>query len=263
MSDVDSLRRMTRALRESRTGKYPDAGETKAAILAEAATKSRRRRFGIVWLVPLAAVLVFSTAAAAVGAARRTAWHRYLQRIMGGEAPVAALAPAPAQRAAPGEAAPIEEPAPASAPEAPATVANVAPVANVMPVTNAAPVANVAKRPTKHVVREATRAEAPPEVPTPPPAVVDDVDGRLYARAHEAHFVQRDAAAALREWDAYLAAQPDGRFALEAKYNRALCLVRLDRLEEAKASLRPFRDGRYGSYRQIEAARLLDALERR
>jgi hypothetical protein len=258
----DSLRRMARALRESRTGKYPDASDTKAAILAEAATRSRRRRLGIVWLVPIAAVLVFSTAAAAVGSARRTAWHRYLQRIMGGDrvGPVAALAPV--ERAASSEAAKPagEEPAPASKTEGAAPIANVA---------------NVAKRPTKHVAREATRAEAPPVVPESPPtnapptnappapAVVDDVDGRLYARAHEAHFVQRNAAAALKEWDAYLAAQPDGRFALEAKYNRALCLVRLDRLEEAKASLRPFREGRYGSYRQIEAARLLDALERR
>jgi hypothetical protein len=261
MSDVDSLRRMARALRESRTGQYLDASDTKAAILAEAATKSRRRRMGVVWLVPLAAVLVFSTAAAAVGSARRTAWHRYLQRIMGGDrvAPVAALVPA--EREAPSEPAKptVEEPAPASKTEPLAPAANVAPVASVV---------NLAKRPTKHVVREAMRAEAPPPVPDAPPAppapaVVEDVDGRLYARAHEAHFVQRNAAAALEEWDAYLAAQPDGRFALEAKYNRALCLVRLERLEEAKASLRPFRDGRYGSYRQIEAARLLDALERR
>jgi hypothetical protein len=139
-----------------------------------------------------------------------------------------------------------------------------------------APVATTTKRPTKRVAHEAPRdetpraseatAEAPDSQPTnapPAPAVVEDVDGRLYARAHEAHFVQRNAAAALTAWDAYLVAQPDGRFALEAKYNRALCLVRLERLDEAKTALRPFRDGRFGSYRQVEAARLLGALERR
>ena len=263
MSDVDSLSRMARALRESRTGQHPAPDETREAVITEAASKRRRRRIGVVWLVPLAAVLVFSTAVASVGSGRRTAWQRYLQQWLRGDrdaTPVAAaVVPATTvvePTASDDVAAVIEEqPALANEPEAP---------------PRALPVANMAKRSTKPVptVHEAPAAPTVNAQPTNAPpaaaaAAVEDVDGRLYARAHEAHFVQHNTAAALTAWDAYLAAEPDGRFALEAKYNRALCLVRLDRLDEAKASLRPFSDGRYGSYRQVEATRLLDALNRR
>jgi TolA-binding protein len=88
-----------------------------------------------------------------------------------------------------------------------------------------------------------------------------DREEGLYTVAHRAHFVDRDAAAALTAWDAYLAAYPDGRFAPEARYNRALTLVRLGRIDEARVALEPFADGRNHGYRQTEARRLLDALD--
>ena len=71
----------------------------------------------------------------------------------------------------------------------------------------------------------------------------------------------RDPAAALSAWDAYLA-EADGRdrFVREARYNRALSLVRLRRFEQARSALQPFADGRYGSYRQHEASELLETL---
>jgi hypothetical protein len=87
-----------------------------------------------------------------------------------------------------------------------------------------------------------------------------DRDAELYAAAHRAHFTEREPAAALREWDAYLAAFPDGRFALEARYNRALSLVRLGRLDEARGALDPFAAGRYAGYRAREARQLLEAM---
>ena len=91
----------------------------------------------------------------------------------------------------------------------------------------------------------------------------DDEDNRLYAVAHDAHFVRHDSASALTAWDTYLTLRPDGRFAVEARYNRALCLIRLERFGDAKAALQPFRDGRFASYRKREATRLLDALDHR
>lgn len=78
--------------------------------------------------------------------------------------------------------------------------------------------------------------------------------------AHQAHFVDHDFGAALRAWDAYLGAAPAGRFAPEARYNRALCLVRLGRKGEAESALRPFADGAYGGYRRDEAKALIEAL---
>jgi hypothetical protein len=81
-----------------------------------------------------------------------------------------------------------------------------------------------------------------------------------YRRAHDAHFRGADPAAALAAWDAYLASYPDGALALEARYDRALLLIKLERWHEADAALRPFAAAPAGSYRQAEAARLLDAI---
>jgi hypothetical protein len=82
----------------------------------------------------------------------------------------------------------------------------------------------------------------------------------LYAVAHRAHFDDRDPARALVAWDAYLADDPRGPFAPEARYNRALCLVRLGRASEAAQALQPFADGAYGAYRAEESRKLLAAL---
>jgi TolA-binding protein len=81
-----------------------------------------------------------------------------------------------------------------------------------------------------------------------------------YRRAHDAHFRGTDPAAALAAWDAYLASYPDSALALDARYDRALLLVKLERWREADAALRPFAAAAAGSYRQAEAARLRDAI---
>lgn len=99
------------------------------------------------------------------------------------------------------------------------------------------------------------------EPPPPPPPKRVDVDA-LYREAHEAHFVRRDPQAALDAWDRYLAAAgPNGRFVLEARYNRALSLIRLGRKSAAAEALRPFANGDYGNYRRDEATQLLQSLE--
>ena len=107
--------------------------------------------------------------------------------------------------------------------------------------------------------------EAAPAAPAPASAAPDaglDAELELYRAAHRAHFGGQDSAAALAAWDAYLAKSPKGRFALEARYNRALCLVRLDRKAEARSALEPFARGAFGGYRKREAGELLEALGR-
>lgn len=74
--------------------------------------------------------------------------------------------------------------------------------------------------------------------------------------------MEKDPARAIAAWDAYLAAAPNGRFAPEARYNRALALVRLGRHAEAKKELEAFANGSFGEYRRTEARALLDALAR-
>jgi hypothetical protein len=86
----------------------------------------------------------------------------------------------------------------------------------------------------------------------------------LYRRAHELHFHGADHAAAIAAWDAYLAAEPMGRFVAEARYNRAPMLIRVGRYVEARAALAPYARGDIaGCYRRAEAARLLERLPER
>lgn len=117
----------------------------------------------------------------------------------------------------------------------------------------------------------ATRAAAPPVAAPAPlaaasssasaPSPSDAAADALYTRAHALHFQAHDDAAALAAWDAYLRAAPSGRYAVVARYNRAMCLARLGRAAEADAALRPFADGAEGGYRRGEARALRDALQ--
>lgn len=97
------------------------------------------------------------------------------------------------------------------------------------------------------------------ETPAATPAEIE----ALYRRAHELHFRGNDLEAALRAWDDYLAVEPSGRFAVEARYNRAILLVRLRRVREAREALAPFARGEVaGGYRREDAQQLLDRLAR-
>lgn len=81
----------------------------------------------------------------------------------------------------------------------------------------------------------------------------------LYLVAHRAHFGGGSAENALRAWDAFLAAAPNDSFAPEARYNRAIALLRLARYELALAALEPFACAEQGAYRQREARALIAA----
>lgn len=80
-----------------------------------------------------------------------------------------------------------------------------------------------------------------------------------YERAHRAQFDERDASRALGLWNDFLRRYPASRWDSDVRYNRALCLVRLHRVEEARRALEPFARGGSG-YRQTEAVALLAAL---
>ncbi len=103
----------------------------------------------------------------------------------------------------------------------------------------------------------------PPAVASSAPVSAEDPHAALFAKAHRIHFTEHDPARAVDAWAAYLHAAPQGRFAPEAHYNRALALVRLGREAEARPTLARFAGGDYGAYRQREARALLEALEKR
>lgn len=230
----DRLDDAFRALREESSGARDDqAARTRAQVLLEASRRTRRRARARVVMLPLAAALIvgaawaaqrgmFAPALAPSGIAKRVAPAPTLSGIAAGVAP--APAPTPSGIA--------EGVAPAPAPT-----------------------------PTPSGIAE-------PVAPTPAPsgsavtaaAAARDAEGRLYQAAHDAHFVDRDPTRAIAAWDAYLARYPEGRFAPEAHYNRALMLIRAGRRDEGREALRPFADGRYGDYRRTESRALLEAL---
>ncbi len=109
--------------------------------------------------------------------------------------------------------------------------------------------------PLEHLPR--ARRVIPPDLAgSDQPAL--DGEAIAYGAAHAAHFTVGQPEQALAAWDGYLRAYPHGRFAPEARFNRAICLVRLHRFTPAAQALAPFAQGRYGAYRRAEAARLMD-----
>jgi TolA-binding protein len=98
--------------------------------------------------------------------------------------------------------------------------------------------------------------------PSPGPSAVPVDPDSLYRFAHRAQFEARDYSVAAEAWDRYLAAAPNGTFAPEARWSRAIALVRLGRNTEAANALEPFARGDYGPYRRDEARSLLATLKK-
>jgi hypothetical protein len=136
------------------------------------------------------------------------------------------------------------------------------PAPSVRPGTKIAPIASPAPSGASPEVtidlRDSDAVDATVLAPWPDAGVVE-LRAPPPLRGHY-HFVDRDPAVALAVWDRYLAAKPEGDFSVEAKYNRILCLIRLDRLGAARMALTPFAEGHFGTFWQEEAARLLSTL---
>jgi len=236
----DLLAEATRALRETEPVSESEARATRTRVLAGLHQTRVRRRTRLAFLLPIAASFVaFSAWAAASGQARRVLDQ--FEQLVGitasstGNASSRSSTKTSSRRLAT-PAAPDEVRSPDPAPLASSREAEPAPAATV-------------------VTRAASSARATASSSSAP-----DPTLALYRRAHAAHFVDHDPARALAAWDAYLSAAPNGSFAPEARYNRALSLVRLGRTGEARTALEPFANGAYGGYRQAEASALLQGI---
>jgi hypothetical protein len=250
----DILSRATRALREETRGDDASARFTRSRIMASAHEQRVKRRTRLAFLLPIAATFAAATAWGAANGKIGRAFEAVSEAL--GVAPDAAPTATPPKRSSPRRGADVPSASVVAAPTLAPTVPPLAEPAPVPPLEEAATAgAPVAAAPVLPVERAPVSAASDSAGSgSRDPAL------ELYRAAHRAHFVERDAARALPAWDAYLKAAPNGSLALEARYNRALCLVRLHRSTEARAALTPFAAGRFGGYRKREAADLLDAL---
>lgn len=114
------------------------------------------------------------------------------------------------------------------------------------------------RRPSQALAGAPAAALSEPTPNVKPAPTLTEADA--YARAHAAHFHGRDPRGALAAWDEYLRLYPAGDLAIEARYNRAICLVKMGAKARAVAALRPFAAGEHGSYRRDEARALLERL---
>lgn len=234
----DELRALAHALRETKRGESSAPDKTRAAVLRAQAERGKARG---VWLAAAAVLITLVSVP--------SAWAFYTGYL------------APETHARPESSEAMRAPMHVSLPSPRPTVE--APLAmQVQP--------EVSLEQAEH---EATQAQSPSTQPhrvrtsrpLPSPGLqhevaIDPAERHAYEEAHALHFDAHDAAGALTAWDAYLARYPEGRFAPEARYNRALSLVRLGRRDQAIEALHPFAAGAFGTYRAREAQALLDAL---
>ncbi len=161
-------------------------------------------------------------------------------------------------------------PAPAIATAALGPIVESAPQVATPPQTNALAERSRATvtAPARATLNTKPTAQMAPPVPpasalVPSTAAPVDVEA-LYREAHRSHFTERNFGRALELWDQYLLrAGSGGRMLIEARFNRAIALVRLGRGAEAREALTPFAEGQYGGYRRDDARRVLESLERR
>jgi hypothetical protein len=148
----------------------------------------------------------------------------------------------------------------ASAPVVPivsGATAVITPVASVVPVVVAmASVTANAPAPIAPLVAPRVHAATT----KPPPDDSERRALRAYREAERLQFDAQDYARALDAWDRYIPLAGKSPLLVDAKWQRALCFVRLGRSDDARDALEPFARGELGAYRQSEARTILGTL---
>jgi hypothetical protein len=272
MTDSDVLVRAAKALRQAHDGRREGSGFTRARVMN---TLHRERRRTILrWAIasPLASVLLVGSAWAQSTGRWPVIWQAVTSVFV----------------AAPRKPEPVHSSVPKSAPRRGSDVSSLrhesgqpdaatpevivpapAPVLEADPpvppaVERSLPLRRKPSRSKHHPVQPpvASASEASPAPAQREAAPEQARDGELsrFRAAHDLHFRGDRPRDAIAAYERYLRAFPSGRFVPEARYNIALDRVKLGDKAGARAELAPFADGRYGRYRQKEAAQLLEAL---
>lgn len=278
MSD-DALFRYVGAYRNENPATALDSAAIRRRLIARLAARQRRKLAVLRFALPVAAAFLGSVALAATHGVARfedvRGWFGASEPPVDAATAEQRAAPSPRPRPEAPERAlpsPLPDP-PLAVHEAVPVVAERAAVAEARP-RRAAPARVEARRtlaPTEPLAPAPSEtARAPvPKAEAPHAANMDASDARRralsadlsdYQRAHSLHFHGGDPAVALNAWNTYLAEHPSGTFAPEARFNRAVCLLRLGRRSEAKGILVPIAGSAFG-YGRDRARAILTAME--
>lgn len=243
----DALGRALASYAQLTSGNTLDANSVRSRVLHQSVVPRGRSLRGYSLALPLVATLAASAALAASHAPARGVVAAWVRAWLGASGVPQARPSAPGSKVvgAPSSATTAPSASPAGeGPSAPILVGD-------LPLAEPASAAD----PDEVRVRRS--------VGMPAGTVFREIDVQLnaYQAAHRTHFDASNPAAALAAWDHYLANFPAGSFAMDARFNRALCLIRLGRLAEGRSALTPFATAVSGSYRQVEAIALLRSLD--
>lgn len=257
----DLLKRATGALRDETAQPELRSGLTRARMLDNAAKAQRKRGNPLRWVVPFMLTLGASTALAHFT-------QQYFPEVWNAVVPAALERHVPAEeevrRASKPKKKVIEAPAPIVVAPPPVVEAPVPEVATVEP--------EIAPKPAQPKRARVASAAPEPAVAKQPPlsvkplqpealATAESAELALFRRAQKLHSAKDPGAIAA--WDDFLRVAPKSPLATEARYNRALGLIRAGRSDDARKALAPFAHGDMGGYRKREAAELIDALDDR
>jgi TolA-binding protein len=240
----DPLFEATRALRELSDVESDAERFTRQKVLLDIRQRQRTKARRTIFAVPLAVFAIGSVAMAATRGHIPEPVRKWVAQVTGIESVAherRAIVPRamPSVSESPSDRLP-EASGVSSAPEVPAAPIALAPEPSLPPAASPAPAASSGRG-------------GPATADSP----LTEAEFQRYRLAHEAHFIKKDPEAALALWNDYLAHAPSGRLAVEARYNQALCLLKLGRTREAKHALAPFVSGTYGAYRKQEAQSLI------
>ena len=267
----DSLKAALAAFQAETHGRseHADAGLERLLAGAEA-RKVRHLPRAVKWL-PLAAALAASSAWAALGTDRAASMLGFATDVVDRprlvQTPVVQRAPAAAMHEADETTAPVPE-ATAEKDDAVERAEPAAAPAAGPPRTTTTGTLRAAASGAESATQHTPAAQEPPAVapapatePTADTAAADAraADTRDFKDAYRIHD-SGSPAASIEAFDRYLRLHPAGRFVPEARYARAVALVRAGRIEEARHALTAFADAPAGSYRREDAARVLRTL---
>ena len=254
-----NLDEAVRALRVVYDGRSPSVHKTESWIVEKLELSRKRRGQWLRWW-PLAAMFIGSTA----WATTKSSWPEHVRNWMMAMHFTTSPAGTPQARAKSTSAAPESSqalPSPKSYTEAyPGSSVEVTPAQELVTQSRIE-----VSRQHSAKARPSTASDSTPPndgAPTPPSILVERPPSplELFRTAHQLHFSGADRTETLAAWNAYLEADPRGPLALEARFNRGVCLVQLGKTAEATRELTPFARGDYGSYRREEARVLLGRL---